>query len=74
MSPHSPTLAAPSLPHLSPPALASSDGSEGSRAGGDVYRIESGDLRGPWEVANVLQPTVYENDKGARVQSGARHG
>jgi hypothetical protein len=32
--------------------------------GGDVYRVEQEDLSGPWEVTNVLQPTVYENDKG----------
>lgn len=32
---------------------------------GDVYRVEQEDLSGPWEVTNVLQPTVYENDKGA---------
>jgi hypothetical protein len=31
---------------------------------GDVYRVEQEDLSGPWEVTNVLQPTVYENDKG----------
>jgi hypothetical protein len=29
-----------------------------------VYRVEQEDLSGPWEVTNVLQPTVYENDKG----------
>jgi hypothetical protein len=31
---------------------------------GDVYRVEQEDLSGPWEVTNVLQPTIYENDKG----------
>lgn len=35
---------------------------------GDVYRVEQEDLSGPWEVTNVLQPTVYENDKGAAVR------
>lgn len=39
--------------------------SEESREG-DVYRVEQEDLSGPWEVTNVLQPTVYENDKGER--------
>lgn len=34
---------------------------------GDVYRVEQEDLSGPWEVTNVLQPTVYENDKGESV-------
>lgn len=30
-----------------------------------MYRVEQEDLSGPWEVTNVLQPTIYENDKGA---------
>lgn len=35
---------------------------------GDVYLVEKDDLKGPWEVTNILAPTVYENDKGEAMQ------
>jgi hypothetical protein len=31
---------------------------------GDVYQVQKEDMHGPWDITNILQPRIYENDKG----------